>query len=70
MTITIVKDTTHAYSDYIWTLEGLCLFPVNCRDCMFNTTALCNIRLSIIQALNITSFPYILNTDNYPEYLI
>ena len=70
MTVTIVKDPTHVYSDYAWILEGTCVFPVNCRDCMFDTTALCNSRISIIQALNITSFPYILNTNNYPEAFI
>ena len=70
MTITIVKDHTHVYSDYAWTLEGMCLFTVSCRDCMLDTTALCNTRTSIIQTLNITSFPYILDTDDYPEYFI
>ena len=48
MTVTIVKDPTHVYSDYAWTLEGTCVFPVNCRDFMFDTTALCNTRTSII----------------------
>lgn len=70
MKITIVKDPTRVYSDYAWTLEGICVFPVNCRDCMFDTTALCNTRISIIQSLSITSFPYILDTDDYSEYLI
>ena len=70
MKITIVKDPTRVYSDYAWTLEGACLFPVNCQDCMFDTTALCNTRTSIIASLNIISFPYILDTDDYPEYLI
>ena len=70
MKITIIKDPIYDYGDYAWTLEGTCLFPGSCRDCMFDTTALCNTRISIIQALNITSFPYILDTDDYPEYLI
>ena len=68
MTITVVKD--HTNRGFIWTLGGTCLFPVSCQDCMFDATALCNTRISIIEALNITSFPYILDTDDYPEYLI
>ena len=70
MTIAIIKDHIYDYSGYAWTLKGTCLFSVNCRDCMFDTTALCNTRTSIIASLNITSFPYILDTDDYPELLI
>ena len=68
MTITIVKNSPNR--DFTWTLDGTCLFPCNCQDCMFDTTALCNTRTSIIASLNTTSFPYILDTDDYPELLI
>ena len=68
MKITIIKTLTGI--GYIWTLEGTCLFPTHCRNCILDTTTLCNTRSSIIASLNITSFPYTLDTDDYPALLI
>ena len=55
---------------YCWGSDGACFFKIKCDVCPLSHTMLCDSRFSIIKSLNITSFPYILNTDNYPEYFI